>query len=485
MTEDRTASTSISGAARKALGMTHSVCSRCRQIVPGKVVSAGQDVFLVRFCPDHGEAEALIWHGLEEYLARQRSVKPAWQPLASFGDASAPCPEGCGFCDRHEQHLCLPIIDITSRCNLECPVCLVSAGGSGDMTAGEFRVILDALCEAEAQVDVLNLSGGEPLLHPGLLALIDEALGRSQIVRVSISTNGLVFLEEASLVHELKARDVIVALQLDGFSESIYRALRGRSLLGRKLRSLDTLGEVGITTSLTMTAAGGVNDDQFGSMLDLLFSREHIVSMMVQPLAFAGRASAMRGRLDRLTIPDIVRRLGGAGHPAVSADDFVPLPCCHPLCYGLAFYLMLDDGTPVSLHRLTDRDTMLESVANRVFFGLDPAEQERLKEMIYELWSAPSAGAPDSDAVLATLRQVLRELSAARSSACCFDPRKAFAAAERRVKSIFIHAFQDEETFDLARVRRCCNAYPQPDGRLVPGCVHNVIGRPPAGSPDA
>ena len=36
---------------------------------------------------------------------------------------------------------------------------------------------------------------------------------------------------------------------------------------------------------------------------------------------------------------------------------------------------------------------------------------------------------------------------------------------ERRVKSIFIHAFQDAETFDLARVRRCCNGYPQPDGR--------------------
>ena len=44
-------------------------------------------------------------------------------------------------------------------------------------------------------------------------------------------------------------------------------------------------------------------------------------------------------------------------------------------------------------------------------------------------------------------------------------------------KSIFIHAFQDAETFDLARARRCCNAYPQPDGSLMPACVYNVLRR--------
>jgi len=55
-----------------------------------------------------------------------------------------------------------------------------------------------------------------------------------------------------------------------------------------------------------------------------------------------------------------------------------------------------------------------------------------------------------------------------------FDPRTAFGLAERRVKSIFIHAFQDAATFDLARIRRCCQAYPQPDGRFVPACAQNV-----------
>jgi uncharacterized radical SAM superfamily Fe-S cluster-containing enzyme len=66
-----------------------------------------------------------------------------------------------------------------------------------------------------------------------------------------------------------------------------------------------------------------------------------------------------------------------------------------------------------------------------------------------------------AEAVIETLRGVLREISGK-----ALDARDAFTLAERRVKSIFIHAFQDADTFDLARVRRRCNAYPQPDGEV-------------------
>jgi uncharacterized radical SAM superfamily Fe-S cluster-containing enzyme len=103
--------------------------------------------------------------------------------------------------------------------------------------------------------------------------------------------------------------------------------------------------------------------------------------------------------------------------------------------------------------------------------GVWEEEHKRLKDLAYELWSGPAGTAPDGQAVLNTLRSILDEMNCGR-----FNARKAFAVAERRIKSIFIHAFQDTDTFDLARVRRCCNAYPQPDGRLIPACVHNVLG---------
>ena len=64
---------------------------------------------------------------------------------------------------------------------------------------------------------------------------------------------------------------------------------------------------------------------------------------------------------------------------------------------------------------------MMDCLANRTIFGLDAEEHERLKDLIYELWSGPAGSVPDSEAVLKTLRKVFDELTCT-----CFDPRQAF-----------------------------------------------------------
>lgn len=458
------------------LGVTHGVCPTCRRIVPAKILSLHGDVYLEKFCPEHGVSRALVRHNAEDYLRTLRYVKPAWIPQEFAGEASAECPRGCGFCTRHEQHLCMPIVEITSRCDLACPVCLVDAGDAWDMSRAELVNILDRLIAAERQIDVLNLSGGEPLVHPEFLSLVDEALSRPEIVRVSVSTNGLTLLDRPELVEQLKVRNVVVSLQFDGFNDAVYQMLRGRPLRKQKLAILELLKAGGVSTSLTMTVAAGVNEEQFGPVLDYFFGEPHVVSLMVQPLARVGRACSRQGdslpQADRLTIPAIIELLAKAGGPRVRKEDFLPLPCSHPLCFSLAFYLVLEGGGTASVSRLVDASTCLDLLANRTIFGLDAEEHERMKDLAYELWSGPAGAAPDSEAVMQTLRGILDE------SACgCFDPRRTFAATERRVKSIFLHAFQDADTFDLARARRCCNAYPQPDGRLIPACVYNVLGR--------
>jgi hypothetical protein len=442
-------------------------------MVPTKIISERGEVAFEKFCTEHGLVRVPIRSNLNNYLAAQRYVKPAWTPQEFSGKSDVACPDGCGMCARHEQHLCMPIVEITGRCDLACPICLVDAGHTRDMTPDEFSHLLDSLIRAERQIDVLNISGGEPLLHPQLLQLIDMALNRPGIIRVSVSTNGLRLLKDAHLARELRARNVVVSLQCDGFSEHAYTRLRGRALLDEKRRILELLGELGVTTSLAMTVAASVNDDQFRPMLDYLFNHEHVVSLMLQPMAFVGRGAAV-SIPKRMTLPDVVVALGAARHPSVRAEDFLPLPCSHPLCFSLAFYLMLKDGNAASVNRLIHASTMLDALANRTIFGLDADEHARLKEMIYELWSGPAGAAPDAPAVMKVLSEILRELS---SNCSCFDPRKAFAQSERRMKSIFIHAFQDADTFDLARVRKCCNAYPQPDGSLIPVCVNNVLRR--------
>ena len=451
------------------LGVTTSICGECRATVPARVLSDGTAVYLGKFCPEHGETVQFMRADPEEYLRAQRFVKPASVPAAFAGDSQAACPDGCGFCDRHEQHLCMPIVEITSRCDLACPVCLVDAGAPRDMGLPEYRIILDGLLRAERAIDILNLSGGEPLLHPQFMTFVDEALRRREIVRLSVSTNGLALLRDPDLLRELRDRNVVIALQFDGFDDRAYRTLRGRALLEDKLRILDLLGAENATASLTMTAAAGVNDDQFRPVLDLLFSREFLVSLMVQPVAYAGRAARMERPPRRLTLPDVVRLLDEAAHPSVRSADFLPLPCSHPLCFSAAFYLMLPGGGALGVARATQAATMIDALANRVILGTRAEDHELFQQLAYEIWSGPVALAPDGEGVVKAVRGLFE-------AACgCDSARALFTVGERRVKSIFIHAFQDADTFDLARVRRCCNAYPQPDGRLLPACVRNVV----------
>jgi uncharacterized radical SAM superfamily Fe-S cluster-containing enzyme len=235
---------------------------------------------------------------------------------------------------------------------------------------------------------------------------------------------------------------------------------------------LKKLSDAKAAASLTMTLAGGVNESQLRPVLDLLFDTPNILSMMIQPLAFTGRGKQLKSIARRLSMPDVVDALGKAGHPAVGTGDFLPLPCSHPLCFSIAYFLKLDQGGFLSVTRIADTSIIVDILAHRTIAGLDHKAHDQIKEIIYSLWSGPAVSIPNAPAVLDTLRNLLK-----RMSSCCHTPRQAFQFGEQHVKSIFIHAFQDEQNFDLARVRRCCNAYPQEDGRLAPACVHNVLSR--------
>lgn len=456
------------------LGIAESLCGKCLRIVPAKVVAADGKVYFHKFCPDHGRDEQLVHTDVNFYLQAQRSVKPALTPLTFSGTHTVPCPQGCGFCSRHEQHLCLPIVEITSRCDLTCPACIANAGHNWDLSVDEFDHILNGLIRAEKQIDVINLSGGEPLLHPRLLDLVDLALAHLEIIRVSISTNGLRLLEDPALAGELKKRNVVIALQFDGYDDRTYEILRGRKLLKQKRAILDLLVSAGMSVSLTYTAAGGINTDpsDFSAVLELLFAYPAIISLMIQPLSFAGRGEQLKTHAERISIPDIIRSLDKAGNGRVRASDFAPLPCSHPLCFSLAYYLMVDGKESLSLNQLVEPSQLMDMLANKTIFGLDDREREQMKDVIYQLWSGPAGTAPCACTVMKTLRSILDQMNAAG-----FQPRQAFMLGQRHVKSVFIHAFQDAGCFDLSRVRRCCQGYPQPDGKIIPACVHNVLGR--------
>ena len=214
------------------LGTTQSLCPDCLKVVPAKIVSRDERVYFRKVCQVHGAREDFICSDVRWFDRNSYSL-PGKVPASYGTEVKQGCPYDCGLCSEHEQHTCIGLLEITAGCNLECPMCFAVSGPSGrHLTFDESRAAIDRLVEVEGQPEILQLSGGEPTIHPEFLRIHKYACDQP-IDIVMINTNGVRlakdrrFLEQ---VGEQKHRTEIY-LQFDGFSDDGYEILRGESLL--------------------------------------------------------------------------------------------------------------------------------------------------------------------------------------------------------------------------------------------------------------
>ena len=454
------------------MGGTTSLCPTCGRLLPAQVLVRDNAIYLRRTCPEHGTFCPRVYSDAAAYQDLAQFHRIAVQPLSFNTEYSGACPDSCGLCPNHEQHVCLPIIEITDHCDMACPVCLVKTSGSFHLTPTQVSAIVGRLVESEGQLDVLNLSGGEPTLNPQFREIIDLCLAYKQIQYVSVSTNGRRLLRDPSLLRFLAERRVVISLQFDSVQGEGAQQMRGMDLGSDKLRLIGQVGDLDGRMSLTVTAARGINDRGLAEPLRLLFANDHILSVMYQPMAYVGRGASVARPDDALTIPDVIQLLDGACDGQVSAGDFAPLPCSHPACFSQAFYLRAGPGEYIPLRRLLSNDRYLQLVENRSLPGSDAGALDIIKDAIYELWAGPDGLDAGSRKALLAVRRILDSMTHCGPGCGCGG-----VTAEQSIKSVFIHHFMDRHTFDLSRARKCCQVYPQPDGKLMPACVYNCLRR--------
>jgi uncharacterized radical SAM superfamily Fe-S cluster-containing enzyme len=307
------------------------------------------------------------------------------------------------------------------------------------------------------------------------MEFLDLAL-RPEIARVSISTNGLRIASNLDFCHELAKRGVYVSLQLDALSNPELRVLRGAGdQEAARRKALANLETAGVKTTIVSTVAKDVNDDSIGDCVRLLMENDFILSLMFQPAAYTGYGGAHFGPHDPLniiTIPDIVHACEAQTDGALKHTDFHPLPCSHPSCFGLTYLLKTETGF-IPFPRFIELEQYLEAIANRGTLRPDEKMGDAIRDTIDRLWSG-SGQVPDSDEILGTLKHLLRLMYPHDKA---LDIEQRLSIGEGIVKTIFIHAFMDEHTFEVDRIKKCCTHYALPDGRLMPGCAYNMFYR--------
>ncbi len=464
------------------LGTTQSLCPECLALVPAKVIARGNRVYFRKRCATHGVREDFVCSDVRHYDRLEFSVPGRTAELYGT-EPDKGCPFDCGLCSDHEQHTCVGLVEITSACNLSCPMCYASSGPGGEHLSLEDCIrAIDRLVEAEGRPEVLQLSGGEPTLHPRFAEVFAYAC-QQPIDIVMVNTNGLRLAHDKSLVELLAAQRhrIEIYFQFDGFRESTSLQLRGESVVDTKLRALEQLGTHGLRTTLVTTLQGNLNLDEVGEITQFALERPWITGVSFQPATYSGRWVPPGTLEQRVTFPDVIEALVHQCNGLFEPDDFMPLPCAHPNCHTLS-YVYRGTGKPTPVARFINATENLDLLANGITFN-----RTRARELIetYLGRQGCCVGGSCSPSEPRAGNTALPVITAARGEAGELDEEaKEFfrrALVEQLdpedVFRITITSFLDAYNFDVRRLMKCCIHHVLPSGHIIPFCAYNVLYR--------
>ena len=312
------------------LEFTNSLCKHCLKIVPAKIILDDGKIFIVKYCPDHGQQIELLEENAAYHLSKRNYDKPG-NTMKIQTEVKLGCPYDCGICPQHDQHACIGLIEVTTRCNLNCPLCYASAGEGKLLSLETIGKMIDFFIDAEnGNAEILQVSGGEPTVHPEIVTILKMAKDKG-VKYVMLNTNGVRLADDEAFVAALAPLAVgggfEVYLQFDGFKESTYQTLRGRNLLEIKKRAIANLAKHGIPVTLVMSIAQGVNDDEIGEVFLYGLNTPGIRGINYQPVAYFGRFDVSQDLLKRVTLSGVLERLEKQSAKTLRMSDFIPLPC--------------------------------------------------------------------------------------------------------------------------------------------------------------
>jgi 7,8-dihydro-6-hydroxymethylpterin dimethyltransferase len=471
------------------LGTTRSLCPLCRRLVDAKIITRGQRVYFRKTCPKHGTIEDFVCSDVA-YYDRHELDQPARLPRVFGTRPEKGCPYDCGLCTEHEQHTCIALVEITSNCNLKCPMCFAESGPGGKHIDFEtFARMVDRYVYLEGSADVLQISGGEPTIHPDLVRMVRYAYEKP-IAAVMINTNGIRLARDRQLAEALAAmRDKLeIYLQFDGLENPTYASLRGEELLETKLAALEMIRQYDLRCTLVCTVDHNTNVHELGRIVRFGLERPFVRGASFQLATYCGRHLDPTDLENRATMPDVVKAIAEQTQGLLLETDFYPLPCAHPNCHMIAYlYRGADRTIPIS--RIIDVRKHLDLIANSMVYT--PERARLLVAQYLEKAGGCGCGPNGCGTDFKSVPQG-GDVSGLPSANGCETDSKSLLRGEvdefvvkalakkltgSDVFRIVLTAFLDVHNFDTRRVMKCCLAHLLPSGHAVPFCAYNTLYR--------
>jgi len=427
--------------------------------VDAKIVFENSKVYMLKTCPTHGFEKVLIATDIDYYKNIRNYNKPSETPLKFNTKTHYGCPYDCGLCQDHEQHSCLTVIEITDRCNLQCPTCyaMSSPHYGRHRTVAEVEQMLDIIVANEGTPDVVQISGGEPTIHPDFFAIMEIAK-KKPIKHLMLNTNGIRIARDFEFTKQLAtyAPDFEIYLQFDSFKPNALELLRGNDLTETRMKALEHLNALNLSTTLVVTLQQGVNDDEIGKIIEFALQQRCVRGVTFQPTQVAGRTENFNPATDRITLTDVRQKIldqTGIFQP----NDIIPVPC-NPDALAMGYALKLA-GQVFPLTRYIDPAQLLDNSRNTIIYEQDDA----LKAKMIDIFSTGIS----VDRVEENMKQLL----------CCLPQIEAPGLGYENLFRIIIMRFIDAYDFDVRAIKKSCVHIVHKDGRVIPFETMNLFYR--------
>jgi hypothetical protein len=448
------------------LNSTLAYCDVCRKTELARILAGPQGVFLERVCAARGHERVRI--AVDSKWYQQRMAWPQKPETSARTRASEKgCPLDCGPCQWHSGRLHLPVFSITNDCNLDCPICFTYNRPDQKYykSIADVEKIVRHIIEHSGGVQLINLTGGEPTLHPQLFEVI-AACRRPEIGRITLNSNGLKIANDFGFAEQIKQAGVQIILSLDTLDPEKSRIIHGRDITGLKKKCLETLEALDIPTTILSVCIKGVNEPDVAAITHDCLRKYFVKGVTIQNMTFTGKNGSRFSPRSHMTMDEVELLI--SGKDGITREDFFPLASYHPLCYSVAYYLY-ENNRLISLARVLAKDLLYEMT--RGHYHLQPEQDfsRDFEQGLNRLWAA---GADEE--TIRTLRQFFLALYPRDQNITEAERRRLI---EKKVKMLYIHPHMDRDNFDIDRVSRCGDLVPDESGRLIPACAYNLLYR--------
>lgn len=438
---------------------TLSLCPVCLKRIGAKIIIESEAIFMTKNCPDHGSFKTKIATDVDYYKNIRNYNKASEMPYHFSTKVHYGCPYDCGLCEDHEQHSCLSIVEVTDRCNLSCPTCYaMSTPHYGrHRTLEEIEAMFDVIVKNEGEPDVVQISGGEPTIHPDFFKIMDIAKSKP-IKHLMLNTNGIRIANDPGFAELLATYmpDFEVYLQFDSFKPEVLEEFRGRDLTDVRKKALEKLNELNLSTTLVVVLQQHKNIDEIGEIIAFALKQKCVRGVTFQPVEIAGR-NAVDSVYEKVTLTEVRKEILRQ-FPLLNAQDIIPVPC-NPDSLAMGYLLKLDNQVLPLTRYINPADLLNNQSKNTIVYEQD----EGLKLQLIDIFSTGIS----VDNVKPKVNQLL----------CCLPEVIAPDLGYDNLFRIIIMNFMDAHDFDVRAVKKSCVHIVNKDLKIIPFETMNLFYR--------